>query len=87
MSGAVANAYGASRTWMLDAGNFAETTVEAVGELSSLEQRGKSLADFDSNRSFDATLDAAGAIYHWRNILDAAYPVRPGGFLLVTSCS
>ena len=64
LSGFVANAYGASRTWMLDAGNFAETTVEAVGELSSLlEQRGKSLTDFDSNRSFDATLDAAGVTY------------------------
>ncbi len=64
LSGLAARAYGAKRVWLVDAGVYAETDVEACRRMAALlEQEGRLLPDLSSARTLAEVIEHAGINY------------------------
>jgi SAM-dependent methyltransferase len=64
LSGLAARAYGAKRVWLVDAGVYAETDVEACRRMAALlEQEGRLLPDLSGARTLAEVIEHAGIDY------------------------
>ena len=64
LSGIVARAYGASEAWLVDAGNFADTSVEACKEtVSLLAKEGKQCPDIENAATLHDVLKQTNVNY------------------------